>query len=262
MIIVRLMGGLGNQMFQYAMARRLAYRHNTKLKMDVFHLPYLGCTRREYNLNNFNILGEIASSKEIPFDLKPQKGKMTQLTNSIKKCILPPQLIMPVEETSFSFNSSYLNLPENVYLIGYFQSEKYFMDIRSVLLKEFTLKNRFPKELQKIYKIIQNTSSVSIHIRRGDFLTNPEVKQIYDVCPLSYYEKSVRYIEEHVDNPSFFIFSDEIDWAKNNMKLSHPTVFVSGNYSDKCWLDMHLMQSCKHHIIANSTFSWWAAVYM
>ena len=107
--------------------------------------------------------------------------------------------------------------------------------------------------------MISQTNSVSLHIRRGDYVSNQKTNQTHGTCDLDYYQRCITEIEKEVENPYFFVFSDEIEWVKENLKINHPAEYVDQNTGDKSYEDMRLMSQCKHNVIANSSFSWWGA---
>ncbi|WMW24308.1 alpha-1,2-fucosyltransferase [Methanolobus sediminis] len=256
MIIVKLMGGLGNQMFQYAAGRRLALEHNTILKLDLSFLldrtPRENFTYRPYELDVFNIQGEIASPSEI--------NKFAPANNNIFNYIKQKLKISKIiTEPHFHFDKGILSSPDNSYLDGYWQSEKYFKEIRDIIHTDFTFKVKPTNINQKLANEIGFCESVSIHIRRGDYVSNPETKKLHGYCSLEYYEKAIKKICCYVENPHFFIFSDDPDWAEDNLIYDCPIKFVTHNDSEKGYEDLRLMSLCKHNIIANSSFSWWGA---
>lgn len=257
MIVVKLMGGIGNQMFQYATGRRVAKVNGTKLNLDTtnFDKNYPNTTSRNFLLKNFNINANIASKKEIRY-FKKYKKIHIRILGHIYNTLFANDLIY-ITEKSYGFNPEILNLKDNIYLDGYWQSEKYFKDIRNILLQEFTTKNKNEKYLMMLEKI-ETISAVSLHIRRGDYISNKKLVENYGVCNLDYYNKAIALITEKLKNPHFFIFSDDINWAKNNLKIKHEHVFVSGTNLES-HEELVLMSKCKHNIIANSSFSWWGA---
>lgn len=258
MIIVRLSGGLGNQMFQYAAGRALSYHRG----IDFFlHPDFTGnkITPRNYRLNNLNVIESFA---------KDDHGAQFWSKNSpdlIKKLLVQFQHYYPCMKNGYlDDNLVYLfpgsiNKFENIYLDGFWQSEKFFRDIKDIIKKEFTIKNE-PSLLNKnmIEKIIE-TNSVSVHIRRGDFITNVAANQCHGVCSLDYYFTAIDTITESINNPHFYIFSDDPEWCRNNFNIRYPVTFISHNGPDHDYEDLRLMSTCKHHIIANSSFSWWGA---
>jgi hypothetical protein len=235
MIIVQIAGGLGNQMFQYAAARRLAWFLNTPLKLDVTSFQY--DKLRNYRLNHLHITGETASEEEI-FWIKN--------TNHCK-------------EKAYYFDPEILSLPPDVYLEGYWQSEKYFRDIAPVIRREFTVKDKIYGSNADLAGEIIESEAVAIHVRRGDYVSNPTVNYFHGICPLHYYHQAVTKLAMRILRPHFFVFSDDWQWVIQNLKLNHQVTFVTVNGPEKDYEDLRLMSLCKHHIIANSSFSWWGA---
>lgn len=248
MIIVQLTGGLGNQMFQYAAAKALAHKHNTVLKYDFFIRR--GDILRYFSLGYFNV--KIEKVSKIDLD------KITKLSNNIflRKFGFFNRII---KEKYLNFDQSFLKLPNNVLLIGYWQSEKYFKDIEDIIRSDFTFKNPMDRKNKEISKCIQKIESVGMHVRRGDYVTDKRTNQFHGICGLDYYNRAVSFIEKRVKSPYFFIFSDDPKWVKSNIRLSHPVYNVDFNRDGKSYEDMRLLSLCRHNIIANSSFSWWGA---
>ncbi|MDT8316998.1 MAG: alpha-1,2-fucosyltransferase [bacterium] len=255
MIIVKLMGGLGNQMFQYAAARRLAHFNNTSLKMDLnwFDNNHEVYTSREYVLDKFEIQADLAADEDIKA-LKVGKHERRRSFFGKKEMTVATSYVV---EKYFHFDPEILNLTDNIYLEGYWQSEKYFIDIKDIIYKEFEVKVRPEEETLEMADWIESSESVSLHIRRGDYVSNPATRKIHGVCDLDYYSRCVKQITETVKDPHFFIFSDDCEWAKKNLKLSYPMTIISNNGAGRECEDLRLMSKCKHQIIANSSFSWW-----
>jgi len=161
-------------------------------------------------------------------------------------------------EREYAYNSAIKNVSNNCFLAGYWQTSLYFQSIDHLIRQDF----KFPKLVDQInidhLKLIESSNSVSLHIRRTDFINNSN-HNVHGVCSLEYYHKGVDLISKKIDNPLFFVFSDDVYWAKENLKLNHSVQFVCGNLGKKSYIDMFLMSSCKHNIIANSSFSWWGA---
>jgi len=235
LIIVKLLGGLGNQLFQYAAGRRLSYKHNAVLKIDNSYFEK--DKSRAYNLSAFNVKEEFATSEEIKYLSR----------NNI------------IIEKHFHFEPRILSLPDNVYMVGHWQSEKYFKDIEPIIRQELTVRIPQTGKNKEIATKIQSTQSVSLHIRRRDFVYYPQHSKYHGVCSLKYYQRCVSYIAKHVSLAHFFIFSDDIFWAKEHLYLPFPMTFVEHNDDSANYEDLRLMSQCKHHIVANSTFSWWGA---
>lgn len=255
MIITQLNGGLGNQMFQYAVARNLAIKHNTSVLIDRSLLNqgnYLK-TYRRYYLDEFNISAEFANSR-ITKTIARQKSIIWKTLNWISK----PKIKL-IYEKGFGYNPIFTEGDDNLCLCGYWQSEKYFAEIRNVLLEEFTLKHTIDSLSKELSVKISEKNSVSVHFRRGDYISNPITNKVHGICGDDYYSKAMHMIESKIQDPEFFIFSDDIDWCKANIKTDCSIDFVEHNKEEDAIKDLWLMSLCKHNIIANSSFSWWGA---
>ncbi len=258
MIIVQLLGGLGNQMFQYATGRRLAHAHNSVLKLDISAFNQRRfVTDRKYALSPFNIQSQIASIDEIEaLTLWPAAKTVNFFPHLFRRFPWRPPTYIHCFEVPFQ--SHILNLPDGVYLEGYWQSEKYFKDIAQILRQELTLKGQPAGENLDWVQRIQSCSSVSVHVRRRDFLMDTNTHQTHGVCSLDYYERAVHKVDEVVKSPVFFVFSDDHRWAKENLRIPFPANFIDNN-QQRHEEDFRLMNLCRHHILANSSFSWWSA---
>lgn len=254
MITLILSGGLGNQMFEYAAGRSLSLRHKTDLSIDLYLLnKKTKATIRNYELTVFNI--DTSISKSVLHKIAV-KGFGTLKSNRIKRTLLDIAGIFR-DEKSQSYDSRFKNLPENTALFGYFQNENYFKDISEQLRSDFTFRHPLNERNAETGRLIEQTTSVSIHIRRGDYANANSNLPVLDI---SYYKQAIEYIASHINNPSFFIFSDGIDWVKENLDLSKFNhQFIDWNKDGDSYMDMQLMSLCKHNIIANSSFSWWGA---
>lgn len=259
MIITKLYGGLGNQLFQYALGRVLANKLKTVLKLDIswFELEN-SLTARNYELSFLNIQENFASADEIEF-CKLQKRNY--MFGPLRKFLNKPKYYVGNyrEKELFVYDEEVLNQCINTYFDGYWQSYKYTDKIREILLSEFSLKKSFDDKNKNTLKKMNSVNSVSVHIRRGDYVNNEQVNKVHGVCSLDYYNNAIEIIAKKVDNPFFFVFSDDIEWVKNNLKTEHSLILVDYNDSNSGYLDMMLMKNCKHSIIANSSFSWWGA---
>jgi hypothetical protein len=259
MIIVFLTGGLGNQMFQYATARRLAEKHSTILKLDVTGFETYKLHR--YSLPCFHVWEYLATQTEIDSFLRISKTPIKKILNrlkfnSIRYGILNKNIY---EEKYFNFDPSILSIPNNSYLSGYWQSEKYFIGIEDIIRREFTIKYPQDTKSREISEIIQAKNSISIHIRRTDYINDLTTNKVHGICGLDYYQNCIDYITTKISNPYFFVFSDDPQWAKENLKVNFPVIIVDHNDASRNYEDLRLMSQCKHNIIANSSFSWWGA---
>jgi hypothetical protein len=241
MVIVKLYGGLGNQMYQYATAVALAERLDTSVYMDldwfqeVKNKPEL--TLRWYELDGFGIDPKTIT----PF------GRLG-LT------LRPPKVF---KEDFFGYLPAFEKLSGNVILDGYWQSYKYFAEHKEAVARAFTFPEAVKPENKKIIDRMESSNSVMLHVRRGDYNTK-RGKEFHGLIPLEYYRKAVADLKKKINNPTFYIFSDEIDWCRQNLKLDDPSEFIDSNGPNSGVEDMQLMAGCKHAIIANSSFSWWA----
>ncbi|MCX6985034.1 MAG: alpha-1,2-fucosyltransferase [Lentisphaerae bacterium] len=256
MVIATLTGGLGNQMFQYAAARAVAHRNGVALKLDVS--AYAEDPKRSYALGYLNVPQVFASPEDI--------AQFTGLTKKIGARLFrvfpslrPKCRSSVVLERHFHFDPAILRLHGNVLMSGNWQSEKYFQDIRSIIQKEFAVMTDLTPETSELAGFIGNTDSVSVHVRRGDYVSDPDTARTHGTCPPVYYLSAIDKLTQRVSQPHFVIFSDDLSWAKENLKIEYPTTYVSQNGPDKGHEDLRLMMLCRHHIIANSSFSWWAA---
>ncbi|MFC0427914.1 alpha-1,2-fucosyltransferase [Chryseobacterium scophthalmum] len=258
MVAVELIGGLGNQMFQYATARALALHRDEPLSID-------GRLFDNYKLRNFCLshfsIEAIVVKNDLPLKTPGFSKKVVdQILKKTNTFILQNKLFSVYQEKNLLFDDSlFRNGKKNIYLKGYFQSEKYFVKYEDQLRKDFKIVTPLKKETIDLLKIIKEKNSVSLHIRRGDYVSNPTVNAIHGTCDLNYYHRAIEIVKEKILHPVFFIFSDDIDWAKENLKLENTTYFVDFNDASTSYEDLKLMSACKHNIIANSSFSWWGA---
>lgn len=256
MIVARLSGGMGNQMFQYAFGRCLAYQKQTQLKLDISFFD-------NYDWHEFSLeplsLGarELVSSSDLKRFPWPAGSVPGRLKSLLKSVIFNAEII---QEKHFQFDESVFSLKsKHLLLSGYWQSEKYFKQIENEIRKEFTVRAAPSAQNALLLHSIRQQNSVSLHIRRGNYATVKEVNDVISPCSPLYYKEAVNLIKSKVPDPVFYVFSDEIEWAKQNLKLDAKMHFVEGNTSQTDYEDLRLMYSCKHNITANSTFSWWAS---
>lgn len=256
MVITRLMGGLGNQMFQYAFAKKISLLSKRILKLDLSHLdndqfgsieikemykksPEIfkgnGAMYRNYELDYFNIDESFIGKKDI--------------CNYIK-----------IEDysTFYSDNLSnfYKNIQsnKNIYLIGYWQNNKYFQEINDIIKKDFSLRKEIDIRLKDLLNDIKLNNSIMIHVRRGDYLNNNH----HGVISVDYVNKSKKIIENAIKSPKYYIFSDDPEWCEDNL-ISNNTVVIKPIKDIHSADYLELMKNCNHFIISNSTYSWWAA---
>lgn len=253
MITFQAQGGLGNQLFQYAAARRLALRLGCQLVIDHhwFDHPRPGETPRPLELNRYPVAMRLATPSEL-LRWAPLRSRWARYL----KPLLPMNL---VREHGHGVNRNVLSAPPNSYLSGFWQSEAYFADIRNELLNELTPSAMPSEEDQQVINRINNSVAVSVHVRRGDYVTLKSASAYHGLCSLDYYRAAIQHLAERVNNPTLFIFSDDPEWTRSNLVSSFPTCYVEHNSAANAFQDLRLMSLCQHHIIANSSFSWWGA---
>ena len=253
MVIVRINGGLGNQMFQYAMAKSFAKNRNDIFKMDISFYPKQ--TLRKYELNLFYVKEDIAADKE-NIMLRGQEGLYYKIRKKLNIPLKRPSTYIR-ETLNFNIEKEVSYPKENIYLDGIWQNEKYFFNIRKELISDFTPKIHLGTEAKSYIEEIQKKNSISLHVRRGDYIANDHTKSFHGVCNIEYYKKAIEYIVSNVPQPKFYIFSDDMQWCKKNFSFLENKVYV--DKTANAIEDLELMKNCKHNIIANSTFSWWGA---
>lgn len=246
MVIVRFQGGLGNQMFQYAFYKSLQY-FGKKVKADIsMYQNYL--KHNGFELTSiFGVDIDLVQNEEIIF-YTTMKYKLNGKTYYFLKIF---------SENTTNFIPEVFEV-DNIYFNGYWQSEKYFKQIATEIKKTFKIELKEDKKNSDLLDIIQNTNSVSVHIRLGDYVNEERTRNIHYVCDLNYYKKAINYIETKVKNPIYFVFSNEIDKVKEKLNLPN-AFFIDWNVGKDSYKDLILMSNCKHNIIANSSFSWWGA---
>lgn len=264
MITVRIYEGLGNQMFQYAYAFALNKRmkkRNVKVYLDVREEAVSPFDRKRFSrpleIDNFNITLPIAEEHilkhwdYIKQETLSQKGIYTFSEKGWWKYGV-------FTEDEFNFQKEYLKIRDNSYVVGWFQHYQYFERYRNELLKEFALKEAW-KVPPQIRELINNRQVVSIHVRRGDYVTNPDVRKSIGLCGKEYYLAAADYFKRQVKDPFFLIFTNDEKWVAENIKDNIPCTIVSNHFGLTDIQEMLLMSQCNHNIISNSTFSWWGA---
>jgi len=257
MIILQISGGLGNQMFQYALGKALAYSKKTSFKL--FINDYSKYHNRQFDLDHLNINYELATIKEV------KKYHNLQLCRFPLNCLNKPANTLlflltkrqVVKENGFYYNPRIFDLEGDLFLKGCWQSPKYFTQIEPKLRQDFTFKAPPVNKNKQIIKQIKKENAVSVHIRRGDYLHH-KFNKILGLCSIQYYYASIKYIADKIIDPVFYFFSHDPIWVKQNFQLPYKMVIIDHN-QDKNYEDLRLMTCCKHHIISNSTFGWWGA---
>lgn len=257
MIIVKLQGGLGNQMFQYAIGKVLEHKTGASLLFDCSFFEDQekrpGFTPRQFELGIFNPPSKTASKETIHSFFVESNGRRLRkhLGLTYKKIY---------REDVCSFDVSILSLKAPVYLYGYFQSEKYYAGNEQLVRNLFQFPATWYQEYSELIKSIESSTAVSVHFRRGDYVNDAVTGSFHGICSLDYYKQAFALMGKKIVSPHFYIFSDDIQWVEEQVEGWAPNIsFVKGNNDAPAWMDMMLMSKCKHHIIANSSFSWWGA---
>lgn len=258
MVITRIRGGLGNQLFQYAFGKYLAIISHQNLKCDIswFTLNRLlkVSTPAEFELSKLALdelktttVAEVLKNEFIRLTGSRQRflGKITVLKDKDLKYTEPidKELIMT----------------KNVYLDGYWQSYRYLEHIRDVILREFVPKDHSRKRVDQIHDKLTKKNLVAVHFRRGDYLSNAKSRTIYTECSTYYYYTAMKIIARSISNPLFLVFSNDIEWVIRNVFFEYPVIFVEEKWDLTSIETLYLMSLCDHFIVANSTFSWWGA---
>lgn len=253
LVIVKLIGGLGNQMFQYAAGRALSLTHDAELKLDISSYGNYKL-HNGYELHVLNVAARFAEAKEIAA-LLGRAPKLARLLDRRFGLGKKTYLL----ERSYSFDSRISNVALPVYLEGYWQSHKYFEAHANQLRNDFAFNSPISGRNLELAERITDKCSVSVHVRRGDYASNPVTNGVHGTLSVEYYRRAIDYMVERLVSPEFFVFSDDIEWAKKNLSFGKNITFVSHNTGRTSFEDLRLMCLCRHQIIANSSFSWWAA---
>lgn len=245
MITTRIVGGLGNQMFQYAAGYSLADRLATNLRLDLSAF-------RRYELHRFGL-------DRLRISHRQGAGWVAPVRRALLARL--PAGRMPrsyFRERSLGYDNRWASLRDGVYLDGYFQSERYFSSVREALRREFQPVDPLDDRSRATLADIEAGPSVAVHIRRGDYVSDPKTLSVHGVCDPSYYAQAVRLLAARIGSARYFVFSNDFEWVARHVPLPAGYVPIDWN-GDAPERDLHLMARCRHHVIANSTFSWWGA---
>lgn len=250
-------------MFQYAAGKHLSIINNTELKIDASNFNKLTLNKEHtLQLANFNITAQKASKEEIWEMISPKNPLVRFVGNAVGLSPLKIKTNAIFREPDGSdFKPGILELKSGTYLVGYFNSYKYFDAIKNILINEYAPREEISGQGLETLKAIESTNSVSIHIRRGDYVDSPNVyKSIEGIITDRYYHNAVDLIASNIESPHFFVFSNDMAWVKKNFSIPYKITFVDFNSAQRGFEDLWLMSRCKNNINAGgSTFSWWAA---
>ena len=258
MIISQILGGLGNQMFQYAAGRALSCSVSTNLLLDTSHFKRYKL-HNGYELNSFfNIHAEEASNSDIKYLLGWRSPKLVRrLLKRLNLGALNGSNYLLQE--GFAYSSRYLEYGDNTYLSGYWQSNKFFRHFDSTIRSDFSFKVSPNEKVKRILERILSCESIGVHVRRGDYVNVPLNKEIFHICGINYFSNSLHYIIKQVPLAKAFVFSDDPIWCQKNLHFPVKTEFIANNHGSNSFWDMYLLSFCKHQIISNSSFGWWAS---
>ncbi len=240
MIIIKIKGGLGNQMFQYAIAKAFSLETKRPFQLDIS--IYESYKLHNYGLNHFNIQSNFYLPESI------WKIRLKQLFNKV--------VFYNEDHHSFNHNPNLIQTKSDIlFLEGYYQTQKYFIKYENEIRNDFQIITPLKKQTSDMVAYMQSVNAVSIHFRRGDYIGNSK----HETDNATYYKEAIQLIESKIENPVYFLFSDDMPWVKENFTTNFETHYVDFNDASTNFEDIKLMASCKHNIIANSSFSWWGA---
>lgn len=257
-VVVKINGGLGNQLFQYAAGRSLADRSDAELFLDLsfFDLPPGVHTARPFALDVFKPRYERAGPDRLANYFRIRQNSWRLRFNRAFPSL---HTHLWISESSYRFDTAVSALKGHVYLDGHWQSERYFSDREQDLRRDLRFLQALSAADGALVERMNGTTAVSLHVRRGDYVSHPSANAFHGLCGPEYYAQAMAFVLERHPTATFFIFSDDLPWARENLPALGPSVFVENDRTAGDHRDMQLMANCQHHIIANSSFSWWGA---
>jgi len=260
MIVTRLTGGLGNQMFQYAAGRSAAARLGTELKLDSRWFAGKGSgipgNPREFLLGCFTIDGDLVDAERIA--MLPPRSRRQYWSQRLLPRPWRPALRVLTEDDGRLPDERILEISDNTYLDGFWHSERYFAAHTQIVRRDFAFRTPPSDANASLVAEIQDVMSISVHVRRQDYITEPKTRSVSGILKPAWYRAAVDAIAVRAGAPTVYVFSDDPEWCSSNLIFDHPTTVVEGNQAAP-FEDLRLMSHCRHHVIANSTFSWWGA---
>jgi hypothetical protein len=255
MIVLRVFGGLGNQMFQYALGRHLTHATGQMLRLETSIRDPNRHAR--FALDRFRIVAEVAPQLECKLLWRPAARVLPCISDRLGM----PSSVFRIyrERHPMELDRQILGLVGHAYLIGYWQNEGYFSGSGEVIRRDFVLRSPPTTASARLLDEIRENQSVGVHVRRGDYVHNPQIAAEYNVCDLDYYRRACERVAASVITPRYYVFSNEPVWCKQNLPFLRDSVVVDTNPPEEPWEDLRLMAACKHFVIANSSLSWWAA---
>jgi len=245
-------------MFQYAAGRSLSLRLNEPLFLDLNGFP-------DYHLHHgfelsyvFKCHADEAGEEQVR-EVLGWRGSRKMRSLLLKTQLKWMRSSYFVTEPHFHYWSGFKDIRDSCYLSGYWQSEKYFESVSEVIRADFVFRHALEGKNLALAQQMKGCNAVSLHVRRGDYVSDVKTNSTHGVCSLDYYRDAVKHMMEHVSLPHFFIFSDDIAWCREHLGLKDHCSYIDHNTGHDSYRDMQLMSLCHHHIIANSSFSWWGA---
>ena len=259
MIVVKIQGGLGNQMFQYAMGRSVALGRSATLLLD--RSSYAKHRSRAYQLNVFAVEQRFATPEDLAKLRGPGYRSVRRRLFFLRHMAFRPYYRQPVfhERRHYEFDPHVFDATGDVYFVGGWQHWRYFSATEDLIRRELTLQVELTPAGRRFAELIEGQCSVAVHVRRGDYVSVAKYRDRYASCGLEYYRRAAAMMREQVGGPHFFVFSDDPEWAREHLDFLDPMTVVSGGDALPDYEDLWLMGQCRHFIIANSSFSWWGA---
>lgn len=251
MVIIKMSGGLGNQMFQYALGQKFISM-GKKVKYDLSFYNERVQNLRKFELDIFHVDCPVVSDRELT-----RFGRGGSLISRLKQRTGWDKQKIYEEDLDLGYQPRIFEL-DDIYLSGYWQSELYFKDIREQILSVYRIPEKMNEESMELLSKIGEENSVSIHVRRGDYLSEENCRVYGGICTDDYYNKAIEYMRKDLAAPRFYIFTNDTEWARRKFKGNDMRI-VECNNKENNYFDMFLMSFCKANIIANSSFSWWGA---
>jgi hypothetical protein len=259
-IVVRLMGGMGNQMFQYAAARALAYRLGADLRYDLGYMGHADQgTIRHFELHHYRCIGRPLDRREdLRFGSQYKAPLLKRVMSRVSRAARPPGFY---EEPGIAYDPAFVTLPNDTVIVGRFQSSLYFEEIADQLRDDLRLSSQISTPCRQICRLARSEASVGVHVRRTDYVDNEAYRHYIQALPLDYYARALDRMRNAVGaDARFYVVSDDIAWCRNQglFRDAHCFVDLSGSAHPHIE-EFEVLRNCRHFVVSNSTFAWWAA---
>lgn len=258
MVISYILGGLGNQMFQYAAGRALALATRQPFRLDLSdfgtYKPHQGFEIERV----FPAPVQVADRADVWDVLGWRSGRLTRrMLKQVRSLRLHGTCL--AIEPHFQYWPGLMEHDGSCYLMGYWQSERYFQAFEPAIREDFCFRRPLEGQNRNIAECMREGQSVSLHVRRTDYLSHKKTAKVMAVQDEGYYRRASEYLSRTLDSPEYYIFSDDMDWVREHLGFLPNAVLIDHNHGADSYQDMQLMSCCRHHVIANSSFSWWGA---